>query len=260
MEDVMSSETSKPVRSPPYPSLSLRDAVEATGKIEREYRTASVDRTEAAKLIGFSALSGPANKALSGLSSYGLTQRAAKGEIRVTERARAILHASDNEERVRCLQEAALEPQLFRDLQERFPGIKPPREGVLVYLNRQGFNQNVINRATKAFLDTMSYIEEEGASDSHGSTRDGVQESDASSGGDNNGDSPPPPPREQRRIDLMENERVLADGILSKTATFRVVVSGTIGAKEIERLIKKLEMDKEILSESDEEADEGKER
>ncbi len=49
----------------------------------------------------------------------------------------------------------------------------------------------------------------------------------------------------------MENERVLADGILLKTATFRVVVSGTIGPKEIERLIKKLEMDKVILSDPD---------
>jgi hypothetical protein len=35
-------------------------------------------------------------------------------------------------------------------------------------------------------------------------------------------------------------------GLLSKDTNFRLIVSGTIGVKEIERLIKKLELDKEI--------------
>jgi hypothetical protein len=47
---------------------------------------------------------------------------------------------------------------------------------------------------------------------------------------------------------------------LSKDANFRLIVSGHIGVKEIERLIKKLAFDKEILAdqgeeESDEAAD-----
>lgn len=37
-------------------------------------------------------------------------------------------------------------------------------------------------------------------------------------------------------------------GLLSKTAKFRLFVSGEIGVKEIERLIAKLEIDKEILA------------
>ena len=49
----------------------------------------------------------------------------------------------------------------------------------------------------------------------------------------------------------MEGERVFQDGILSKTASYRVIVSGKIGPKEIERLIAKLQLDKEILGESD---------
>jgi hypothetical protein len=36
---------------------------------------------------------------------------------------------------------------------------------------------------------------------------------------------------------------------LSKDANFRLIVSGHIGVKEIERLIKKLEFDKDILAE-----------
>jgi len=46
----------------------------------------------------------------------------------------------------------------------------------------------------------------------------------------------------------MESERELTTGLLSKRAHFRLIVSGHIGEKEIERLIKKLELDKEILA------------
>jgi len=48
---------------------------------------------------------------------------------------------------------------------------------------------------------------------------------------------------------VMDGERELTAGLLSKDANFRLIVSGTIGVKEIERLIKKLELDKEILAE-----------
>ena len=51
---------------------------------------------------------------------------------------------------------------------------------------------------------------------------------------------------------VMEGERVLSDGILSKTATYRVIVSGAVGPKELDRLIKKLEMDKAILADESE--------
>jgi hypothetical protein len=41
-------------------------------------------------------------------------------------------------------------------------------------------------------------------------------------------------------------------GLLSKDANFRMIVSGPVGVKEIERLIKKLELDKENLAEQPE--------
>ena len=49
----------------------------------------------------------------------------------------------------------------------------------------------------------------------------------------------------------------LTSGLLSKDANFRLIVSDPIGAKEIERVIKKLEFDKEILA--DQSADEDSE-
>lgn len=49
----------------------------------------------------------------------------------------------------------------------------------------------------------------------------------------------------------MAGERELTTGMLAKEASFRLIVTGNIGVKEIERLIQKLEIDKEILADLD---------
>jgi hypothetical protein len=49
----------------------------------------------------------------------------------------------------------------------------------------------------------------------------------------------------------MEGEREIATGLLSKNASFRLIVSGEVGVKEIERLIAKLQLDKEIPADPD---------
>ena len=43
---------------------------------------------------------------------------------------------------------------------------------------------------------------------------------------------------------IMPGERELTTGLLSKDASFRLILSGQIGVNEIDRLIKKLELDK----------------
>jgi hypothetical protein len=150
--------------------MSLEEAVNVVGPIERDYRNSPIERELAAKLIGYSSLSGPANKALAALASYGLIERAGKGEVRVTERARAILHSDTQEERRENLRAAAQEPHLFRQLRGRFSEILvPPEEGVISYLRRQNFNESAIKPAARAFLDTAKYLEQNGATESYGS-------------------------------------------------------------------------------------------
>jgi hypothetical protein len=52
------------------------------------------------------------------------------------------------------------------------------------------------------------------------------------------------------------DQRILTKGMLSKASTFEIIVSGQIGLKELDMLIRKLELDKEILAEAaDEEQD-----
>lgn len=164
----MSTTPDSPVRSPSYPVMSLADAIAAVHKIEGQYRSSKVDREIAAKMIGYSSLSGPANKALAALAQFGLVERAGKGEIRVTSRARAILHPDSPTEKRSELQAAALEPSLFRELKDRWPDVSPPEEAVISYFNRRGFNPSAIRPAARAYLQTLLYLEEEDDSDSRG--------------------------------------------------------------------------------------------
>ncbi|HWX89052.1 MAG TPA: hypothetical protein VNY75_02015 [Rhizomicrobium sp.] len=60
---------------------------------------------------------------------------------------------------------------------------------------------------------------------------------------------PPLPPGNKTK--LMGGERELTAGLLSKDASFRLIVSGPVGASEIQRLIVKLELEKGILAASD---------
>jgi hypothetical protein len=50
-----------------------------------------------------------------------------------------------------------------------------------------------------------------------------------------------PPPSPKGKVKIMVGERELTTGLLSKDANFRLIVSGPVGVKEIERLIRKLE-------------------
>lgn len=148
--------------------MPLKAAVEAAGKIENQYRSSAVDRTVAAKLIGYKSLSGPANKALAALAAYGLMERAGKGEARITDLAKSILHPTDDLEKMHGLSQAASEPPLFKEIKSRFKGIPiPPEDGLTTYLNREGFNPTAIKPAAKAFLETMRYLQEMGVSESH---------------------------------------------------------------------------------------------
>ena len=60
---------------------------------------------------------------------------------------------------------------------------------------------------------------------------------------------PPLPPSNKTK--LLGGERELTAGLLSKDASFRLMVSGPVGANEIQRLIVKLELEKGILVASD---------
>ena len=158
--------TSSKVRSPNYPSLSLREAVHRVDGIYKREYTNYVPREVAATRLGYGTLNGASASAISALVKYGLLEQGkGREQVRVTQRAlEIILTKPGNPDRIAAIQEAALEPPLFTDLHEQFGERPPSDENLRLQLIRRGFNPRSVGDVIRAYRDTMAFVDEEGAS------------------------------------------------------------------------------------------------
>ena len=147
------------MRSPNYPSTSLKEAIDLAAKIFSSERTNPVDRAVAAQAMGYSGISGRSGKVLSNLLQYGLLEKAGKNEVRVTVRARDILHPDAPESRDAALRAAASEPDLFQRINERFPDGRPSAAALRSYFVREDFTDAAIPKAIRAYLETRDFLE-----------------------------------------------------------------------------------------------------
>jgi predicted house-cleaning noncanonical NTP pyrophosphatase (MazG superfamily) len=106
------------MRSPNYPSIGLTDAVTLTRKLWDKEKRTPVTSELAAKAIGYKSLSGPARTTLAAMKKFGLLEDTKQG-VSVSPLALRILHPASEEERLKALREAALRPELFRQLTEK---------------------------------------------------------------------------------------------------------------------------------------------
>lgn len=154
-------------RSPGYPNFSLREAVKRAERIFSADRRNPIDRENAAKHMGYSGISGAADKALATMMHFGLLERTGKGEVCISQSALDILHPQSESHRKQALNAAAYRPQLFATLLSRFPD--GASEATLKsFLVRENFLDRAIGPALSAYEDTCSYLKQEGAYESHG--------------------------------------------------------------------------------------------
>ena len=248
-------------RSPGYPNFGLQEAVSRISKVFQADRRNPLDREIVAKHIGYSGISGAADKAIATLGHFGLLERVSKGEVRVSQLAVDILHPETPEKRKSALLDAAFKPDLFAELRERFAEGKMSESALRSYLVRNGYQNAAIDPAVKAYMATSQFLELERAYESDGPSIEEPRESARQEG-----DLPPSPssapagqghtPPPKKEVAMQGDERVLKTGMLSKSTSFRLIVEGQIGVKEIDRLIKQLELDKEILADRDDDDDE----
>ncbi len=166
------------VQSPGYPNVSLPKALQSVRMIFDADRRNPIDREVAAKHIGYGGLSGASDKALATLAHYGLMEKVAKGEVRVSQLAVDIIHPDMPDDRKRALIQAAFSPQVFKDLRERFAD-GPVSEGALEsYLKRENFLDRAITPVSKAYLETCRFLEQEKAFESGGLGRQKEEESE----------------------------------------------------------------------------------
>lgn len=154
-------------RSPGYPNFSLREAVKRAERIFSADRRNPIDRENAAKHMGYSGISGAADKALATMMHFGLLERTGKGEVRISQAALDILHPDNETQRKQALYAAAYRPQLFASLLARFPD-GASESTLKSFLVRENFMERAIGPALASYEDTCSYLKQEGAYESGG--------------------------------------------------------------------------------------------
>ncbi len=159
------------IRSPGYPSINLREAIDLASRIFTVSRQSAIDREAAAKDIGYNGLTGQSAKMLANLSHFDLIEKAGKGGLRVTDTAVKILHPRNLGEKKAALINAAYSPGLFQDIKENWPDGFVPENALRGHLLRNGFSSGAVAPAISSYMETYGFLQQEGATESHGLAR-----------------------------------------------------------------------------------------
>jgi hypothetical protein len=150
-------------RSPGYPAIGLREALEKAQAIyERDY-TNPIPRSVAVDHMGYASLNGTSLGVLSALGKYGLLEGRAD-ETHISPLAvQIIAHSPGEPERVAALKEAAGMPELFKELDLRFQGGKASDQALRSFLLTQKFIPPAADAAIRSYRETKQLMESESA-------------------------------------------------------------------------------------------------
>jgi hypothetical protein len=153
-------EKKKRQRSPNYPTVGLREAVDRTKRFVAANGKAAAMPAIAAKLIGFATAHGQAYSALSALKKFGLLEEK-DGRVVPTQRGMEIASLPDTDpRRLKAIKDAAISPTIYAELFEQYKDSNIPNNdetlaGELVAY--KGFNPNGVKEFLKAFRETIEF-------------------------------------------------------------------------------------------------------
>ncbi|WP_426167499.1 hypothetical protein [Sandarakinorhabdus sp. DWP1-3-1] len=250
-------------RSPNFPQISLAEAIDNIRLVYQKEGRSKMPRLSALKPLGYTSINGRSLGILAALRAYGLID--GRGDdVRVSEDAITILNAPlDNPDRSEALVRAFEGPSAFALL--RAKGEASP-DTLRWHLIKSNFRDDAADKLLKVYLDSKELVNAQAAAYNFAHSEevaDGPKQGFNPSLNDMMNQVMPfsgwtKPKVEPSAQEVAEHtglamgvhERVLQSGMLSKHASYRVIVSGPVGEAEIDRLLKKLEMDKEILADA----------
>ncbi len=150
-------------RSPNYPALPLEAAAELAQALWKQEKRTAVPAEVAVRAWGYTSLSGPARVRLAALKRYGLLEEDGDA-VRLSELGmRLALEPTQSEAYERALREAALRPDLFRQLHESHADASDEALRSHLIFDRQ-FSEVGARLAIRAFRETMAAVGLEGGS------------------------------------------------------------------------------------------------
>ena len=238
-------------RSPKYPQLPLREAIERVGKVYQSERTHKVPKLAVAKDLNYGSLNGASVSLIGTLKSYGLLHEDKDG-VRVTDDAVTILRAPESHpDKAKALQRAAFAPRIFNELREAY-GEDPsglPGETALRYeLEKRGFLEKATGEVIRIYRDNLELVSETD-----------TEYTEAEPVGEQPGEADV---QTQQPASVPQVSSVVTSGtpvgveqgsvkeflhIFVKGCEMRLLVDGAVTQEAIDRLIAHLELDKEDL-------------
>ncbi|SIT55081.1 hypothetical protein BQ8794_200084 [Mesorhizobium prunaredense] len=253
-------------RGPSFPFISLEKAVERTAQFYAKAKRFEARIADAAGDWGLGPKSSGTFQTVSALLAYGLIEDSGSGEgrkIKISDAGMRILEDKRPGVREMLLSEAALKPKLLAEFATtHWKDGRPDDTHAISSLKfEHGFTDESAHKFLRVYDETKRFsnpsVSDKVSDDAGPGTEDGAKEERTKQDGGGTGKLKSPTPPKEKGIHLMDGERELTTGLLSKEASFRLIVNGRIGEKEIERLIKKLELDKEILADAEDNEGEG---
>lgn len=237
-------------RSPAYPNIPLKAAIDRLVEFDAHFKRSPARPEKIGDAWG---IKGKAyvDRTAAALRYYGLLKYQGAGKDRtivLSDWGTVYLRSAQDDTKRTVIKKAALLPKQLAFFWTRWGTDRPADAACLdELLFTHKFTEAGARDFLKVYDATISFA---GLTSSDKPDQNVDEEPDAgeaeTEGQD--GENPPPPPPPGNKVKIMAGERELTTGMLAKEASFRLIVSGNIGVKEIERLIQKLEIDKEILA------------
>lgn len=248
------------VRSPAYPSISLKEAVK---KAETYYKKEG--RNEAYLSValthwGYSATSGNGLKLVAALSSFGLVDVSGSGKNRKLKLSSAalkiILDTRENShEKLQTIQNLALKPKINRKLWSLW-GAELPSDGNIKHhlIFDESFNEKIVGEFIKDYRETIEFSQLSKTDLVYTSgidSEENDEDEDELEGFESNNEINTAPQKRPNAIStssvsLSEGEIEIAKYPVAKNCTIRVIANGEYNRKAIEALVAQLNLNLEL--------------
>ena len=146
-------------RSPNYPAVGLREAVERVKSFIEKDGRAGASQELVAVHIGFASAHGEAMSVVAALKKFGLVETS-KDRLVPTQRAIEIVNLQETDpRRIQALKDAALSPSVYRELVDQHRETGFPADDVLQseLITYKGFNKNAVAGFVRDFKDTLDF-------------------------------------------------------------------------------------------------------
>lgn len=249
-------------RSPAYPNIPLKGALERLAEFDNHFKRSPARAGRVGDAWG---IKGKAyvDRTAAALRYFGLLDYLGSGKERqivLSEEGRKYLRSQQEETKRQVVKAAALRPKQIAKFWEMWGEDRPADAACLDDLVfKHGFSEKGAGDFLRIYDETIAFAGLSEADKIPDNFEEEEEEPTEALSGDEEQEALRRHSPATGKAKLMAGEREITTGLLSKEASFRLIVSGHIGVKEIDRLIAKLNLDKEILADENDDPDAARE-